>query len=169
MPPSFSPALCQHECAITSAFRFWHSYRRISARGNWTGGLNRSGHRPVWQRSSRARRMRRSAFCGRAMSADFSGTAVLWHHNSTAQAMLQSVGSRQKRQVLQMFACIETVAADQNQRPRPYQPPPPSTAMTRTMIRIVIKSINFSPVGALAATAARDEQSILHDWHSTEH
>jgi len=36
------------------------------------------------------------------------------------------------------------------------------------MMRIVVKSMNFSPVGALAATAAQIEQSISHDWHSTE-
>lgn len=36
-------------------------------------------------------------------------------------------------------------------------------------MRIVVKSMNFSPVGALAATAAQDEQGISHDWHSAEH
>ena len=36
-------------------------------------------------------------------------------------------------------------------------------------MRIVVKSMNFSPVGALATTAAQDEQSISHHWHSTEH
>ena len=36
-------------------------------------------------------------------------------------------------------------------------------------MRIVVKSMIFSPVGAVSATAAQDEQSILHDWHSTEH
>lgn len=35
-------------------------------------------------------------------------------------------------------------------------------------MRIVVKSMNFSPVSALAATAAQDEQSISHDWRSTQ-
>jgi len=35
------------------------------------------------------------------------------------------------------------------------------------MMTIVVKSMNFSPVGALTATAAQDEQSISHDRHST--
>ncbi|WP_153750009.1 hypothetical protein [Rhodovulum strictum] len=36
------------------------------------------------------------------------------------------------------------------------------------MMRIVGTSMNFPPVGTFAATAAQDEQSISHDWHSTE-
>jgi hypothetical protein len=64
---------------------------------------------------------------------------------------------------------MKAAASDQNQRPRPYKPPPPIKATTRMMMRIVVKSMNFSPVGALAATAAQIEQSISHDWHSTEH
>ena len=68
-----------------------------------------------------------------------------------------------------MFSDMDAAASGQNQRPRPYQPPPPSSTTIRTMMRIVVKSMNFSPVGALAATAAQIEQSISHDWHSSEH
>ncbi len=94
---------------------------------------------------------------------------LLRHQKGSPQALFQSVGSCWKRQVFQTFPDMKTPASDQNQRPRPYQPPPPSKATTRTMMRIVVKSMNFSPVGALPATAAQDEQSISHDWHSIEH
>ena len=68
-----------------------------------------------------------------------------------------------------MLPDMDAAASDQNQRPRPYKPPPPSRTTMRTMMRIVVKSMSFSPVGALAATAAQIEQSISHDWHSSEH
>jgi hypothetical protein len=78
----------------------------------------------------------------------------------------ESVGELRGRCLL-AYSNLNVSASDQNQRPRPYQPPPPSKATTRTMMRIVVKSMHFSPVGAFAATAAQDEQSISHDWHST--
>jgi len=74
-----------------------------------------------------------------------------------------------KGQVSQSPPDMKAAVSDQNQRPRPYQPPPPSKTTMRTMMRIVVKSMNFSPVGALSATVAHDEQSISQDRHSIEH
>jgi hypothetical protein len=94
---------------------------------------------------------------------------LLLDQKSSSHALFKSVGSCRKQQVFQTFPDMKAAASSQNQRPRPYQPPPPIKTTMRTMMRIVVKSMNFSPVGALAATAAQDEQSISHDWHSTEH
>ncbi len=87
------------------------------------------------------------------------------HQQGSSQALFKSVGSCRKRQVFQTFPDMKAAASDQNQRPRPYQPPPPSKTTMRTMMRIVVKSMNFSPVGAMAASAAQDEQGIANDWH----
>lgn len=95
-------------------------------------------------------------------------SGLLRYQKGSSQALFKSVGSCREQESSPMFPDMEAAASDQNQRPRPYQPPPPSKTTMRTMMRIAVKSMDFSPVGALAANAAQVEQSISHDWHSTE-